>query len=455
MRWRLSKFTEIVDLFDGEEKRDVSIAFNSANEKVSFFDKGYLYTLLQLAEQGRLRQNQLDEINDFVVPNDVNEFDIFVQDNLKSNVFKEILRYTVMVSGNCNFKCCYCGQDHRNVKLSDQHADRIVSLIDSKLATKQFKKLKMSWFGGEPLLAIDQISRMSVSLRNICKQYGTEYISTITTNGYLLRPDVSKKLIKQLGVNSFFLTIDGDKFNHDKRRCLKNGTGTFEIVYNNFVALLEETRICDNIDVILRCNVNLKNKDAIFNLIELMSSDCIQSFSNLSIMIAPIHDWGNDAGKNSLDNKAFAELELQMYAKLIELNFKVKILPKRRYGMCMFSDINAEMVDPYGNVFPCSEVGLVDSYEENGTNKYRIGHITDQSRADRFKMFSEYDIYGDQMAMCRECTIFPSCYGACPKQWHDGVIPCPPTKINLREKLLLFYACYKKSHKNIFQNDYS
>lgn len=80
MRWRLSKFTEIVDLFDGEEGRDVSIAFNSANEKVSFFDKGYLYTLLQLAEQGRLRQNQLDEINDFVVPDDVNEFDIFVQE---------------------------------------------------------------------------------------------------------------------------------------------------------------------------------------------------------------------------------------------------------------------------------------------------------------------------------------------------------------------------------------
>jgi uncharacterized protein len=40
--------------------------------------------------------------------------------------------------------------------------------------------------------------------------------------------------------------------------------------------------------------------------------------------------------------------------------------------------------------------------------------------------------------------MLPTCGGGCPKEWSEGRKPCPPTKLNITERMLLTYALIKK-----------
>lgn len=41
----------------------------------------------------------------------------------------------------------------------------------------------------------------------------------------------------------------------------------------------------------------------------------------------------------------------------------------------------------------------------------------------------------------------PVCGGGCPKSWKEGIKPCPSTKFNIKDKLLLHYATNKLNGK--------
>ena len=101
------------------------------------------------------------------------------------------------------------------------------------------------------------------------------------------------------------------------------------------------------------------------------------------------------------------------------------------------------MTDPMGNLFPCSEIGLVDAYIEDGVNKYQIGTLQEGVTGDR-KVFPKYEKISQEDSPCRKCRLFPTCCGACPKQWQDYNIPCPTGKFNLKEKMMLAYLLLQK-----------
>ena len=41
---------------------------------------------------------------------------------------------------------------------------------------------------------------------------------------------------------------------------------------------------------------------------------------------------------------------------------------------------------------------------------------------------------------CSEVPLLPACGGYCPKKWDDGDVPCPAFKYNIEQRLLLAYA---------------
>jgi uncharacterized protein len=46
---------------------------------------------------------------------------------------------------------------------------------------------------------------------------------------------------------------------------------------------------------------------------------------------------------------------------------------------------------------------------------------------------------------CATCPMLPVCGGACPKSWLEGMAPCPSTKHNIQQRLLLAYAVSRLS----------
>jgi len=68
--------------------------------------------------------------------------------------------------------------------------DSIVKYVNNMIKpTTEY--LNISWFGGEPLLAINIIRSLSLSFLSICKENNINYYANIVTNGYLL----TKKLL--------------------------------------------------------------------------------------------------------------------------------------------------------------------------------------------------------------------------------------------------------------------
>ena len=60
----------------------------------------------------------------------------------------------------------------------------IVSYITENIA--KFDSVEIQWFGGEPLLQVNDMVSISRAIKTICEEKGKSFRSSITTNGYLL-----------------------------------------------------------------------------------------------------------------------------------------------------------------------------------------------------------------------------------------------------------------------------
>jgi len=112
--------------------------------------------------------------------------------------------------------------------------EAVLNLI-KKLAIENNKHgdqtfLRISWFGGELLLAVQGIICFHKKLKILCQELPIKTSCSMVTNGYLLGNDVVQKLV-ELGITDFQITLDGDELSHNKLRALKNGSPTFQTIY--------------------------------------------------------------------------------------------------------------------------------------------------------------------------------------------------------------------------------
>lgn len=145
-----------------------------------------------------------------------------------------VLHLYILVTEECNLRCLYCYQKHRDIIMSQDIQDGIIHYIQKNI--RKYTGLQISWFGGEPLLCRDIIGRLSEAFIQICKEQHRSYKADITTNGYLLTTSVLKELIKYR-ILYYQITIDGLQDTHDMRKRLKDGSGTFEVIFNNLVEI--------------------------------------------------------------------------------------------------------------------------------------------------------------------------------------------------------------------------
>ena len=98
----------------------------------------------------------------------------------------------------------------KNRKLTKKDYDKIVDFI---LKTKN-DKVKITWFGGEPLIRSDIINYISTELTN----KNVDFRSVIITNGLLLNSFDNFTLKNKWNINEIQVTFDGLNENHDKRK---------------------------------------------------------------------------------------------------------------------------------------------------------------------------------------------------------------------------------------------
>jgi uncharacterized protein len=275
------------------------------------------------------------------------------------------------------------------------------------------------------------------------KENGMAYSSKIVTNGLSLKESVFRELVKELYVDSIEITLDGTSIYHDQRRYTKEKVKTFDIIFNNLLAIVnseyydkQKTRLT------IRCNVDERNYEGVLPLIELLDEHKLQEKITYFYPIG-VYSWGNDAHKKSLTKEQFAEMEIDWYIEMIKRNFPVNLLPGRVKKVCLAVSPSSEMIDAYGNIFNCTEVSYVSIYEKSlyvlGNYNNSMGEIKTERPLTNWN-----DLLLQNNFPCHTCKMLPVCGGACPKSWHEDMRACPPSKFNIKEKLALSYLISQK-----------
>lgn len=396
-----------------------------------------IHNLLNKGDIGKLPKELIDYLkrNKFIISGEINEkLHHYIERNENIENKSDILSISICPTSRCQFNCDYCGQIHTDNKIDSKTKNKILDKLKNKLILNSYNGLFISWFGSEPLLNIKSLKEISIELKKFCSNNKLSYTSCITTNGYLLTSKVFYELI-DLNINSFQITIDGNKQIHDNRRTLENNIGTFDTIYNNLQQIVIDKRFDVNKHFInIRINIDERNYQKIYQLLDLFIEDNINKF--IYITLAPIHNWENNANELALSKSNFASFEIKVFKYLLKNHFRFDILPDLKKSLCMATKQDGELFDALGNSYDCTELPYTEKGKE--TVRYNINDIPEKNKI--VKTYNNwFNDLKDNKFPCSKCNLYPICGGSCPKHWYDGQIPCPSFKWNIEDRLKLYY----------------
>lgn len=375
----------------------------------------------------------------FIVKENEDEFKTILHENMTHINTSGALYKVLQPTAYCPLGCDYCGQVHHPKLMRPEIQEAILLRTGQELSAHSYQSLRIGWFGGEPLSGIKVIEELTPKFQTLCRERNVVYDAAIVTNGLLLTEYIAQKLIHELGVGSFEITLDGTAEFHDQRRHTKNFGKTFDKIYANLLRLVEQKSA--DIKVSIRCNVDERNQEGVDGLIEKLAQDGLHQ--HIYFYVASVYSWGNDAHQLSLARQEFADREIEWLVKMQQLGFKRPncYLPARKKMVCMTVNPSSSLIDPFGSIFHCTEVSLVPTYERaGGKHVYQAGHIlSSQANTPQVDLRGFYKDLGILEYECPSCVMFPTCGGGCPKQWKEGHIPCPATKYNIQKRMILEY----------------
>ena len=79
-----------------------------------------------------------------------------------------ILRLIILPTEQCNYRCKYCYESFKKGKMPQDIQESVIKYVRKNIG--RYSGLRVSWFGGEPLLAMDVIEHISINLMDICRK---------------------------------------------------------------------------------------------------------------------------------------------------------------------------------------------------------------------------------------------------------------------------------------------
>lgn len=363
--------------------------------------------LLSLLSRGILVKKELDE-------------------NLKlKNLIHKILspsdlKLIISLTEQCNFLCKYCYESHNRINLNSDIKYNIVNYVRHNI--HKFTALNITWFGGEPLLALDDITEMSQEFMKICTFNRRKYTASITTNGYLLDIETFKKLL-DYRIWAYQITIDGTKEIHDKQRPTIGGRPTFDTIVKNLTEIKKLKN--RNFHIVIRSNLTNDIFEYLDEYVEFISYLCGDD-NRFSLSVCYASEWSDNIEsdfKNTFinnRNRIFLLYEKFLKSKR-HVNFAFLLNPED--GACELGRDNRFFIRPNGELHKCSvrfenDKNIVGIFSGNqimlSDNYYK--KIIDPSMCSNFE----------------SCFFAPICKGeVCPAIRNTKNFNCPDTKNHL------------------------
>lgn len=410
-----------------EEESRTGLLYNSRTGNLIRLDKERCEQL----KSGELLDNTLFDFLyrlDFIIPEDLDEIKQIENKNEDARNDRSFLSITVELTEACNLRCSYCYQSHKKEHLVGNAEDGIINLISNRC--DDLKVVQLNWFGGEPLLRLKEIRRISKRVREFLKVKDIEYKQHMTTNGYLLTKKVAQELMDG-GVDNIQITLDGAKFSHDKTRKLASGKGTYDRVVNAC-----QNAVSVGMELMVRVNLTKENYTYVDELLSTLRLKNINPTDTIIHIVRTI-DHGNLEDQTSdicFTNEEFGNLWPKILKKVAKYGFSVPSISPVSYN-CPFDLDHAVMIGRDGSVRQCSSTDNVIGFLDRNT-----GHVKKQTNYKKFKhRIPTSDPH------CRECKCLPLCMGGCAYLEGKRQEKCNPEKYAIEEIVKL----YAKQHLSI------
>jgi uncharacterized protein len=371
------------------------------DKSLSFIDCEYLDNLKDSTNQENTIKILLDK--KILVDSLKNEKKEYKELFLKYRQEDKVLALYITTTLDCQLDCPYCFEGNNKTKeyMTKEDADKIKTWTTHYLNKNFCDKIRVIFYGGEPLLNKKLIRYILPKLKNIADEKKLSFETGILTNGEFFDLEIGK-FLKKYNLNKIQITLDGPENCHNARRHRKKSKkGTFQKIINNIFCLIEND-IIEKIDI--RINFDKQNISFIPELFDLFVDNKIEKRISLSFGIITPTIYINTKNyfeENTLGQTINAEKYLWLCSEAKKRGFSI---PKEFLSgpWCATRKTHSAVILPRGNIVKC--ISLV------GRNDFIFGNINncDNLEDEQFTNF-EY------ISNCLEqnCPLVPICGGGC------------------------------------------
>lgn len=343
----------------------------------------------------------------FILEEDINEIDLIRFKNSTSIFTDKNYRLIINPTEDCTFNCWYCTQHQKEPKggMKKDLIKIIKRHLDYMVKEEKITGLFLDWFGGEPLMYFDEvvypIAKHALKLAN---KYNLPFTHHATTNAYLINESMSKKMA-EIKLNSFQITLDGDKKRHNKVRNAK-GTPSFDKIMESIDFILKNI---PNSFIILRINFEDKTlkESNILSIFKLFPSKYRKR-----IRVNFVRVW--QTVKKGEEKNLILE---KLTQKVIDMGFMVDKANSFHAGRpykCYADRLYHGVINYDGKVYKCTartdkEMGKL---HENGWIEWNNEVVS--------KLYATAAFENEK---CLKCKHLPICLGTCSQEKKTKIEP--------------------------------
>lgn len=313
---------------------------------------------------------------------------------------------------DCNLKCKYCFADEGEYKggkrkmMSVEIGKKAIDFVIEKSGPR--KNIEVDLFGGEPLMAFNNIKEIVDYAREQEKIHGKNIRFTMTTNATLLNDENMEYLDKNMG--NIVLSIDGRKEVNDNVRIRFDGSGSYDAILPKIKTMV--SRRDKSKQYYARGTFTRENTDFFEDVMALAN----EGFDEISIEPVVLPD-EHELSLREEDLPTIFEQYDKLYEEMLKrhregndfkfYHFNIDL----QGGPCVYKRISGcgagheyVAITPDGEVYPC--------HQFVGNKDFLLGNIFDKNMdMELSNKFRKAHIYNKPM--CKECWARFYCSGGC------------------------------------------
>ena len=332
----------------------------------------------------------------FLVPesNDERQYVNSIRDIIRLTRRKKTkTHFTIFSTTDCNARCFYCYEHgRRRIAMSTETAHDAADYI---ARVSGGEKVKLRWFGGEPLYNPEAIRTICTDL----SERGIEFTSSMVSNGLYLTEGMVREAWQAWKLKSVQITLDGTEAVYNRTKAyIDRDINPYRTVLGNIKACLSA-----GIRVAVRLNVNEANAEDVMCLCASLADE-FREEKLLYVYAAPIRN--ADGITTEADKEAVLHIEKMLLNTGLMRQGRLK--NDFKVNRCMADDDSSETILPDGSVGKC---------EHFSDNEF-IGSIREEAQ-DAAVIASWKEQMVDQKE-CAECPLYPRCIRLKKCEWEQA-----------------------------------